>query len=228
VVAGVIFTVVISIGLPFIALLYAFYKKRYIPFGLGVLAFVVSQVLLRIPLMQYMGQNSAAYSMFSVTQPVLFSIVVGLSAGVFEELARFVAMRFLMKQRDWQSGFLFGAGHGGIEAVLFVGISSVSLLLSPSLITSGELYFVGGLERFFAMLLHIGLSIIVLQGVVQKRFFYVVLAILIHGLVDALVGIFPIYIPADYALIAIEGALALIALAVFIYSLRLKRKGVLE
>lgn len=133
-----------------------------------------------------------------------------------------------MKQRDWQSGFLFGAGHGGIEAVLFVGISSVSLLLSPSLITSGELYFVGGLERFFAMLLHIGLSIIVLQGVVQKRFFYVVLAILIHGLVDALVGIFPIYIPADYALIAIEGALALIALAVFIYSLRLKRKGVLE
>jgi len=227
-VAGVIFAIVVSVGLPFIALLYAFYKKRYIPFGLGILAFVVSQVLLRIPLMQYIGQNSASYSMFSVTQPVLFSIVIGLSAGVFEELARFIAMRFLMKQRDWQSGFLFGAGHGGIEAVLFVGISAVSLLLSPSLITSGELYFVGGLERFFAMLLHIGLSIIVLQGVMQKRFLYVILAILIHGLVDALVGIFPIYIPADYVLIAIEGALALIALAVFIYSLRLKRKGVLE
>ena len=226
--AGVIFAIVVSVGLPFIALLYAFYKKRYIPFGLGILAFVVSQVLLRIPLMQYIGQNSASYSMFSVTQPVLFSIVIGLSAGVFEELARFVAMRFLMKQRDWQSGFLFGAGHGGIEAVLFVGISAVSLLLSPSLITSGELYFVGGLERFFAMLLHIGLSIIVLQGVMQKRFLYVILAILIHGLVDALVGIFPIYIPADYVLIAIEGALALIALAVFIYSLRLKRRGVLE
>ena len=226
--AGVIFAIVVSVGLPFIALLYAFYKKRYIPFGLGILAFVVSQVLLRIPLMQYIGQNSASYSMFSVTQPVLFSIVIGLSAGVFEELARFIAMRFLMKQRDWQSGFLFGAGHGGIEAVLFVGISAVSLLLSPSLITSGELYFVGGLERFFAMLLHIGLSIIVLQGVMQKRFLYVILAILIHGLVDALVGIFPIYIPADYVLIAIEGALALIALAVFIYSLRLKRKGVLE
>src|SRR5690625_7031839 len=111
--------------------------------------------------------------MFSAMQPVLFAVVIGLSAGVFEEMARFILMRFLMKQRDWQSGFLFGAGHGGIEAVLFVGISAVSLLLSPSLITSGELYFNGGLERLFAMLLHIGLSIIVLQGVVQKRFFYV-------------------------------------------------------
>src|SRR5690625_4273823 len=151
--AGVIFAIVVGVGLPFIALLYAFYKKRYIPFGLGILAFVVSQILLRIPLMEYIGQNSAAYSMFSVTQPVLFSIVIGLSAGVFEELARFVAMRFLMKQRDWQSGFLFGAGHGGIEAVLFVGVSGVRLLILSSLITSGELYFIGGLERLFAMLL---------------------------------------------------------------------------
>lgn len=225
---GVIFTIVISIGLPFIALLYAFYKKGYIPFGLGVLAFVVSQVLLRIPLLEYLGKNSAAYSMFSATQPVLFSIVLGLSAGVFEELARFVAMKFLMKQRDWQSGFLFGAGHGGIEAVLFVGINAIGLLFSQFIIGPSELYFIGGIERLFAMLLHIGLSIIVLQGVVQKRFFYVILAILIHGLVDALVGIFPLYIPADYALIAIEGALALIALAVFIYGLRLKRRGVLE
>src|SRR5690625_7645042 len=110
--AGVIFAIVVGVGLPFIALLYAFYKKRYIPFGLGILAFVVSQVLLRIPLMQYIGQNSASYSMFSVTQPVLFSIVIGLSAGVFEGLARFISMRFLIIQRDLELGFVFGAGHG--------------------------------------------------------------------------------------------------------------------
>lgn len=227
-VAGVIFTVVISIGLPFIALLYAIYKKRYIPFGLGILAFVVSQVLLRIPLMEYIGQNSAAYSMFRITQPVLFSIMIGLSAGIFEELARFFAIRFLMKQRDWQSGFLFGAGHGGIEAVLFVGISAISLIFSPTIIASSELYFVGGIERLFAMLLHIGLSIIVLQGVVQKRFFYVILAILIHGMVNSFIGIFPLFLPGNYALIAIEAALVIIALVVFIYSLRIKRKGVLQ
>ena len=227
-VAGVIFTVMISIGLPFIALLYAFYKKKYIPFGLGILAFVVSQILLRIPLMQYIGQNSAAYSMFSVTQPVLFAVVIGLSAGIFEGLARYIAMRFLMKQRDWQSGFLFGAGHGGIEAVLFVGISSVSLLFSSSMIISGDLYFVGGIERLFAMLLHIGLSIMILQGIVKKRFIYVILAILIHGFIDSLVGILPLYLSGNNALIAIEVTLAITALAVFIYSLWIRRKGVLE
>ena len=227
-VAGVIFTVMISIGLPFIALLYAFYKKKYIPFGLGILAFVVSQILLRIPLMQYIGQNSAAYSMFSVTQPVLFAVVIGLSAGIFEGLARYIAMRFLMKQRDWQSGFLFGAGHGGIEAVLFVGISSVSLLFSSSMIISGDLYFVGGIERLFAMLLHIGLSIMILQGIVKKRFIYVILAILIHWFIDSLVGILPLYLSGNNALIAIEVTLAITALAVFIYSLWIRRKGVLE
>lgn len=225
---GIIFTVIISIGIPLVALFYAFYKKRYIPFGLGILAFVVSQILLRLPLMEYIGQNSLAYSMLSSTQPVLFAIIIGLSAGVFEELARFIAMRFLMKQRDWQSGFLFGLGHGGIEAVLFVGISFVSLLFSPLLIVSSDMYFIAGIERFFAMILHIGLSIIVLQAIVKRKFIYVVLAIMIHGMVDALVGILPLYVPENSVIFVLEVTIAIIALAVFIYSLRIKRKGVLQ
>lgn len=226
--AGIIFATIISIGLPLVALLYACWKKRYIPFGLGVLAFVVSQVLIRIPILQYLGEHSTAYSMFSAMQPVLFAVIIGLSAGMFEELARFIAMRFFMKQRDWQSGFLFGAGHGGIEAVLFVGSSAVLLLFSPTAIAYSDAYFIGGIERFFAMLLHIGLSIIVLQGVVQKRFLYVVLAIMIHGAIDALVGILPLYVPKESRLLVVEGTVAVIALAVFNYSLWIKRRGVLQ
>lgn len=227
-VAGIVFTVGISIGLPLIMFSYACYKKRTIPFILGILAFLSSQILLRIPILQYVGENSLAYSMFSATQPVLFGIALGLSAGVFEELARFIFMSFFMRRRDWKSGFLFGAGHGGIEAVLFVGIPVFTLLLSSTVIDPSGTFLMGGIERFFAMTLHIGLSIIVLQGVVQKRFRYVILAILIHGLVDALVVILPIYVPKDYALIVIEGALAFVALAVLAYSLRIKRKGVLS
>lgn len=226
--AGIIFATIISIGLPLIALLYACCKKRYIPFVLGVLAFVVSQVLIRIPILKYLGEHSTAYSMFSAMQPVLFAVVIGLSAGILEELARFIAMRFFMKQRDWQSGFLFGAGHGGIEAVLLLGSNAVFLLFSPTAIAYSDAYFIGGIERFFAMLLHIGLSIIVLQGVVRKRFLYVVLAIMIHGVVDALVGILPLYVPQESRLLVAEVTLAVIALAVFNYSLWIKRKGVLR
>lgn len=224
--AGIIFAVVISIGLPVIALLYSFYKKRSIPFVLGVLAFVVSQVLIRIPILQYLGEHNTIYAMFSVTQPVLYAAVIGLSAGILEELARFIAMRFFMVQSDWQSGFYFGAGHGGIEAVLFVGSSAVAtLLFNPTALAYSEAYVIGGLERFFAMLLHIGLSIIVLQGVVRKRFLYIVIAIMIHGIINMAIGIFPLYVPENRVLIVSEVTIAIAALVVFIYSLWIKRKG---
>src|SRR5690625_679688 len=172
---GIIFIIIISIGLPFTALIYSLYKKSFIPFLLGILTFVISQILLRIPLLEFLSKNSTGFIMLSVTKPVLFAVAIGLSAGIFEELGRFIAMRFFMKKQDWKSGFIFGAGHGGIEAVLFVGISAVSLLFSPTAIAYSETYFIGGIERFFAIVLHIGLSIIVLQGVVQKRFHYVLL-----------------------------------------------------
>ncbi|WP_102693576.1 YhfC family glutamic-type intramembrane protease [Rummeliibacillus pycnus] len=225
--AGIVFTAIISIGLPFIALIYACYKKRYIPFVLGVLTFVVSQVLLRIPLLQYLAEHSVAYSMFSATQPILFAIMIGLSAGIFEELARFISIRFFMKQRDWQSGFLLGTGHGGIEAVLLVGSSVVTLLIYPTVLSNSSTYFISGIERFFAMLLHIGLSIIVLQGVVRKSFLYIILPIMLHGVIDTLIGIMPLYLPKDRVLLVLEVTLAIYALVVFSYSLWIKRKGVL-
>src|SRR5690625_180516 len=226
--AGIVFTLCISIGLPLIAFIYACIKKKYIPFLLGTLAFIISQMLIRLPLIQYLQDNSPTYMMFSITKPLLFSIIIGLSAGVFEGLARYIFMRFFMTQRDWQSGFLFGAGHGGIEAILLVGIGSIMMLFLPNAMTSNGAFFIAGIERLFAMLLHIGLSIIVLQGVVQRKFIYVLIAILIHGFVDALVGILPLYLGAGASLVAIEVALALTAIAVLSYSLMIKRKEVFQ
>src|SRR5699024_6298562 len=112
---------------------------------------------------------STAFLMFSVIQPVLYSIVLGLSAGLFEELARYIMMRFFMKQRHWHAGFIFGMGHGGIEAVLFVGLNALTFLFVSTADIYSMDFFIGGFERIFAMLLHIGLSIIVLQSVVQKN-----------------------------------------------------------
>jgi len=223
---GLIFTTMISFGLPLVALLYAVWKKRYIPYMLGVLAFVVSQILIRIPILNYLNGTSTDFQMFSVMQPVLFVLLLSLSAGIFEEVARFIAMRYFMKQRDWQSGFLFGAGHGGIEAVLIVGIPVISLLLSQTVIQNGDGYYFGGIERIFAMILHIGLSFIVLQAVVQKKFRYVVYAILIHGTANAIAGIISLYVQGKNGIIMSEVSIAIFALLTFSYSFILKRKGV--
>lgn len=225
---GVVFAVCISIGLPLLAFLYGWKKKRFIPFLLGILAFTGSQILIRIPLMEYLQAHSTTYLMFSAMRPVLFAVVIGLSAGIFEELARFVMMHLFMKQRDWKAGFLFGAGHGGIEAVLFLGVGALAMMFSPTAYAYNVDFYIGGIERFFAMLLHIGLSIIVLQGVVQRKFIYVLLAIFIHGFMDALVGVMPLFLPQNTALIAIEVSVAIIALAVCSYSLLIKRRDVLQ
>jgi uncharacterized membrane protein YhfC len=83
-------------------------------------------------------------------------------------------------------------------------------------------------ERIFAMLIHVGLSFIVLQAVVQKKFRYVVYAIFIHGTVNALAGIIPLYVPANRAIFTVEVTIAICALLVFSYSFILKRKGVLK
>ena len=58
---GVIFAVCISVGLPVLTFVYACMKKRYIPFLLGVIAFVVSQIFFRLPIMQYLQANSSNY-----------------------------------------------------------------------------------------------------------------------------------------------------------------------
>src|SRR5699024_12320352 len=63
--------------------------------------------------------TSTDYTLMQVASPIVFSIVLGLSAGIFEEVTRYVLMRFVMYKRTWQSGFFFGAGHGVIEAIIF-------------------------------------------------------------------------------------------------------------
>lgn len=224
---GMIFTAMISMGLPFLLFVYAYKQKYMMPFILGSAAFVVSQIFLRMPLLQYIGETYPAYTMLSMTNPIVFALIIGLSAGLFEELARYIFMVLWMKTRDFRAGFLFGAGHGGIEAVLIVGLPVLGFLFSPTLIESSYLTFVGGLERIFAMILHIGFSVLVLQGIVQKRFFYVLLAIVLHGFVDALIIIVPLFVPQNSALFVLEGAFALIAFLLLLYSLSVKRKGIL-
>lgn len=223
---GLIFAIIVSIGIPVGFFVYAIISKHMWSFVLGVVAFVGSQVLFRIPILQVLETNSVTYTMFSIKNPLLFSIVIGLSAGVAEELARFILLRFVIRSHSWQTGIFFGAGHGGIEAVLFVGIGSILMLFSFDGIWFGNEYFIGGIERLFAMIFHIGLSLLVLRTVIERRYLPLVVAIFLHGFVNSLVGIVPLYVAPELALIVIEVSLAFVAVGLLIYHVRLKRKGV--
>lgn len=117
----------------------------------------------------------------------IYGFILALTAGIYEEGGRFLAFTFILKKyRSWHDGFGFGIGHGGVEALIFVGINSVAALFinvlqpgqSPFLIT------VGGIERLFAMTVQIGLTLLVLYCVRTKKYSYLLLAVGLHWLLD--------------------------------------------
>lgn len=168
------------------------------PFFIGMAAFVISQPLLRIPLINQILPNFGWYPALQLN-PYLYGIFLGLSAGVFEETARLIFMKLFLKNRiGMEDGLAFGLGHGGVEAMLFVGINCIAeMFLYPfGLIdlsnTGCVTILTGGVERIFAMTFHIGATLIVLYGIrEQKTIRYTLLAILMHGLVDSMIIILP-------------------------------------
>ena len=57
-------------------------------------------------------------------------IFLGITAGVFEECGRYMGFKLtLKKHRRFGDGVAFALGHGGIEALLIAGISSLYNLI---------------------------------------------------------------------------------------------------
>lgn len=155
---------------------------------LGAACFFVSQPLLRIPLLALLS-NSVGFTMFATLNPILAVVVIGLSAGVFEEGFRFLCKQFLLRPAKCTIAqpLLFGLGHGGMEA---------SLVLVPLFLqgyTFGDLK-MALVERLLAMLLHLFLTVIVWNGFqTGQRFRYLVVAIALHGVVDSVLPLLAKY-----------------------------------
>jgi uncharacterized membrane protein YhfC len=179
----------------------------------GALTFVASQIV-RLPLLIGLTALGQALGMdFGQEGNFWFNmIVLSFSAGLFEETARYLVLRFLAKDvRGWNNAVMFGAGHGGIEAILIVGGSAISNLyllanadallaqaraLSPAqadqLLAQIEalrgvdagLIAASLIERVFALMLHIGLTVMVMRAVEGNGIKWLFTAMAIHGLAN--------------------------------------------
>src|SRR5699024_1620619 len=109
---------------------------------------------------------------------------------------------------------------------LFLGLGAILVLIVPSMDMGGTEFYIGGIERLFAMLFHIGLSLLVLRSVRERRGLYLIVAILLHGFVNSLVGIVPLIFAPGHSLFVIELSLVITSVSLFIYTLYLHRKGV--
>ncbi len=218
----------------FVPVLLGFYLSsklgaRWGVFFVGSTMFLLSMI--RIPI------NSLASTwVYSNTSGNLLLLLViafpSLTSGLFEEGARWIAFRFFVKDHKLTNGLMYGAGHGGIESILLVGVSvlgtAIYAYFYPQLLSEDQLYilsitpewtaFAGLWERFAAISFHLGMSVLVLQSVRLKKPIYLLTAIIAHFLFNFTA----VYI-SQYGLPAAEGVTTLWGLVALFYVWRMWR-----
>lgn len=182
-------------------------KRKIMLFFLGALCFILSQPLLRLPILNYI-QNDTKFLLFYSANALLIGIIIAFSAGIFEEGARFIFRSFLPTPKlGIIEPIMFGLGHGLAEALIIILPYLFKVPISS--------LYVAFLERFLAIILHIGLTVIIWNGFqLNKRFIYLFLAIFIHGFVNSLIPIFQL---TPYWVILVESSLAIIDVCIIIY-----------
>ena len=223
--AGMVISLLLSVGLPVFLCIFIYKKaKAWVPaffIGCGIFAgfaMILEQICHAIVL--------------TVTGSVLqdniwlYGIYGGLAAALFEETGRWIAMKFCLKKHlTRENALMYGAGHGGIEAFLILGMSSMSNLLTAAMINGGLMektmnalepaqqeltynqlsvlwttpayqFYLAPVERISAITLQIALSILVYSAVKTGRKLHLAAAFGIHFAVDFLTVVCASAIPA--------------------------------
>lgn len=230
------------LGMILLPIVLAFYLTRKFKLSgklilAGALTFIASQIL-HIPLVY--GLTAFFKSPGAPLIPVAFrtllnGVLLGLLAGIFEETARWILYKFILKNaKTWQEGVIVGLGHGGVEAFL-LGLLALTSVISMIAIRNADLAklgipaaqieatkqqlaafwsapiytaFLGFVERVFAISLHIVLSVMVLYSVAYKKPVWFWMALLWHAFVDGIT----VYLLPVVGALGIEGIIGICAL----------------
>lgn len=104
-------------------------KIRLAPLALGFASFFVSQMVLRIPLLQALSLTGW-FQGFAASHIGLYTLLVGgLSAGLFEESGRLAGALVLKHDRTYKDMLSFGLGHGLCEVMALAGVGHINNLL---------------------------------------------------------------------------------------------------
>ncbi|MDR0410616.1 MAG: YhfC family intramembrane metalloprotease [Treponema sp.] len=203
---------IVSIGLP-IALFIIFHKKynaKIVPMIFGIAGFILFALILERSI------HSIVFEKFSLREKPLIYIIYGIfMAGIFEETARFISFKILRKKYNGLGiGLAYGVGHGGIEAILFVGLAMINTIIFALIFNSGNvemitnklqggvleqvnaqitamlttppyLFLVNGIERIFAICIQVSFSVIVYYSVYgENKLWLYPFSIVLHAIID--------------------------------------------
>ncbi|GMR10132.1 MAG: YhfC family intramembrane metalloprotease [Anaerolineae bacterium] len=168
------------------------------------------------------------------------ALLLGLSAGLFEELTRWLGLRFWLKgARSWNSALMYGAGWGGAEAIL-LGLAVLWFLVQALMFRQGTLQslipaeqleiveaqfaaywetplflnLIGAVERAFALAVQVSLSVMVMRAVTRHKLLWLLAAITWHTLVNAVavVAVTQVGAVATEAFIGVMAAISLVVI----------------
>jgi uncharacterized membrane protein YhfC len=230
--------------LPIISLIY-FKKKEHFSIKtvfIGSLGFFLFVIVLE-SLLHSIVISTKIIKINTIT----FAIYGALAAGFFEEVGRFVMFKFFLKEnRKWKDGLGYGLGHAGIETILIGALSYFNALMMSLAINSGTINdllknqdataietvknslvnvtllatSMGVFERVFAFIIQIALTFIVLYAIRERKNIYLLVAILLHALVDFAPALYQMKFITN--LYAIEGIVFIFAIMGFIFIMKSK------
>ncbi|MGI6085704.1 MAG: YhfC family intramembrane metalloprotease [Acetivibrionales bacterium] len=128
---SIVFMVVTAfIGIAIPIVLFFIFRKKYKadikPFFMGCVVFIVFALILERIFHSIILASGAGKVIQSNIW--LYGIYGGLMAGFFEETGRFIAFKNLLKNNSGNdmNSLMYGAGHGGIEALIILVFSMIS------------------------------------------------------------------------------------------------------
>lgn len=245
-VLSIIFMVVsmiISFAIPVGLFIYFFRKKHadILPFFIGCGVMFVFALIIESIFHQIILGSSVGDTILDNTW--LYALYGGFMAGLFEETGRFVAFKTVLKKYTGKdiNALMYGAGHGGFEAVALVGFSMISNIITSVMINSGMfemitatlsgdqleqleagvedlitlpsyMFLVGSIERVSAVIIQLSLSVLVwFAAKNNNRLYLYPVAILLHLIVD---GITVILMRNDVSLVIVEIAIFVMAVLI--------------
>ena len=184
---AIIFAVAVEIIFPFyLSLIWInHFKGRTMDGFFGVLGFISSVFIESIILSLisiYVNRNS-----------IWFYLVAGLFPGIFEETGKFLFIKYLYrKENEKKISIMYGIGHGGAESIIAAFSLFSNLFAKKELIEKGILKesitfyicFMSIIERIFAIIIQISLSVFIYKSIKEKKINLFFLAIIIHDGID--------------------------------------------
>ena len=209
-------------------------------FALVIEAMVHQVVLLHSPVGETIRNNTWLYALYG-----------GLMAGLFEETGRFVAFKTVLKKYmgNDKNALMYGAGHGGFEAIAVLGLTMIGNIYLSILGNTGgaqalmaqapaeytaalqaqidsvaaiapPMFLFGIVERIFAVTVHIAFSVLVWFAVKKGKTYLYPVAILLHALLDGVTVIVSKSLTANAEIIT-EICIAVMTIAIALFALKI-------